>query len=86
MTSHLGTYFKAMRLARGLTLDGLARLTGYRDCRKVAGRIARFEQEGVVNDELLSRLAAALDIDFPTVEALMVQRGEQDTPPARPES
>jgi transcriptional regulator with XRE-family HTH domain len=86
MTSHLGTYFKAMRLARGLTLDGLARLTGYRDRRKVAGRIARFEQEGVVKDELLSRLAAALDVDYPTVEALMAQANDQDTPPARSES
>jgi transcriptional regulator with XRE-family HTH domain len=73
MSSKVGGYFRAARLARGLTLEALARLTGFADARKVAARIARFEQEGIIKDELLARLADALDIDLETVEALVAQ-------------
>lgn len=75
MTSNLGSHFRAARLSRGLTLQRLARLTGYADARKVAARIARFEADGIGNDELVARLADALDIDYPTVECLLALDG-----------
>jgi len=73
MTARLGTFFKAARLAKGLTLKGLALLTGHANARKGAGRIARFEQGGSINDELLARLADALGIDYATIERLTTQ-------------
>ena len=79
MTSNLGAHFKAARLAKGLTLEGLAQLTGHANARKIAGRIARFERGGTVNDELLARLADALGIDYPTIEALLAQDRRQAT-------
>lgn len=78
MKTHLGTFFRTARLAKGLTLEGLAHLTGFGNIRKVAGRIAYFEANGTINDELLSRLADALGIDFPIIEALL----DQDRPEA----
>ncbi|MBA4068091.1 MAG: hypothetical protein C0501_31195 [Isosphaera sp.] len=75
MTTHLAGHFRAARLARGLTLGGLARLAGYRRVRRAAGRIARFERHGVVGEELLARLADALGIDLFTVEELLARDG-----------
>jgi len=73
MTSNIGAHFKAARLARGLTLEGLALLTGHGNARKGAGRIASFEQGGSINDELLARLADALGVDYATIERLTTQ-------------
>jgi hypothetical protein len=53
-------------------------LTGYAKTRKVAGGITRSEQEITVNDELLSQPTAALNIDFPTIEGLPAQDGQED--------
>lgn len=83
MLKHLSNHFKAARLAKGLTVEALARLLGYADSRKVAARIARFEQDGGVKDELLARLADALEIDLPTIEALLAVQGQQDHPADR---
>jgi transcriptional regulator with XRE-family HTH domain len=71
MMKQVADRFRAARLARALTIADLARLTGYPNTRKVAGRIARFEQDRTIRDELLSRLADALDIDYPTIEQLL---------------
>jgi transcriptional regulator with XRE-family HTH domain len=71
--------FKAARLTRGLSLEDLARQTGYRDARKVAARIGRFECDGTVKDELLSRLTAALDLEGETIEALEAEEAARRT-------
>lgn len=80
MLKHLADHFKAARLAKGLALEDLARLTGHKNARKVAARIARFEQDGWVKDELLCRIADALDIDYATIEELAALDGHE--PPA----
>jgi transcriptional regulator with XRE-family HTH domain len=73
MMKHLADHFKAARLAKGLTLGTLARLTGYPNARKVAGRIACFEKYGTIKDELLARLADALGIDYAAIERLLAR-------------
>ena len=50
---------------------------GYRNVSKGANRIARFERDGIVTDNLLASLADALGIDLPTVERL-IEQGRQD--------
>lgn len=72
-SNHLGRYFQDRRTEKCLKLGQLARLVGYRNISKGANRIARFEREGVVKEELLARLADALNIDLPTVEDLAEQ-------------
>jgi len=67
------SHFKSERLAKNLSLGDLARLVGYKNVAKGANRIIRFEREGVITDELLIKLAKALDIDWATVEALAQQ-------------
>jgi len=67
------TYFKSQRLAKKLSLGDLARLVGYGNISKGANRIVRFEQEGVIDDELLIKLAKALEINWETVEELAEQ-------------
>jgi transcriptional regulator with XRE-family HTH domain len=71
MMQNVADRFRAARLTRGLTVQELARLTGYANTRKVAGRIARFELDGTISDELLSRLADVLDIDYAAIEQLV---------------
>lgn len=86
MMSHLGNHLRAVRLTQHLTLPDLARLCGYSNARKVAARIAVFERDGTVKEELLARLADALGVDFPSVEALQAQDGPLDAPAALPAS
>jgi transcriptional regulator with XRE-family HTH domain len=69
--SHLADHFKAERLKRGLTLEQLALLTDHPDTRKTAGRIARFEADGAINEDLLVLVAEALGIGLPVVEELI---------------
>lgn len=71
MLKHLADHFRAARLAKGLTLEALARQTGYGRVKKTARRIARFERDGGITEELLARIADALDIDLPTIEGLL---------------
>ena len=71
--NHLGNYFHEQRLRQNLSRGQLARLVGYRNISKGANRIARFEREGIVTDDLLVALADALGIDLPTVERLIEQ-------------
>jgi hypothetical protein len=52
-------------------------MVGYRNVSKGANKIVRFEREGRVTEELLTRLAAALHIDPPTVEGL-IERDRQN--------
>ena len=77
MTHHLMTYFHEQRIERGLTLVQLAMMIGYRNVKKGASRIGQFERDGRVSEELLAKLAEALGVDFPTVEAL-IREGAND--------
>jgi hypothetical protein len=70
----VSSHFKAQRLAQNLNLGELARLVGYKNIAKGANRIVRFEREGIIRDDLLIKIARALEIDWATVEEL----GEQD--------
>ena len=67
--NHLGNYFHEQRKGQGLSLGQLAVLVGYRNVSKGANRIARFEREGIVTDDLLAALADALGIDLPNGRA-----------------
>jgi transcriptional regulator with XRE-family HTH domain len=71
MRRHLAEHFRAARIAKGWSLETLARQTGYGRAKKTARRIARFERDGRIGEELLARIADALDIDLATVEALL---------------
>jgi transcriptional regulator with XRE-family HTH domain len=73
MLKHLADHFRAARLAKGLTLEALARQTCYGRAKKTARRIARFERDGGITEELLARIADALDIDLPTIEELLAE-------------
>lgn len=80
MLRHLANHFRTVRQARGLTMRDLAVLVGYRDSRKIAGRIGWFEQTGSIKEELLARLADALGIEYPTVEPLLAEGGRETSP------
>jgi transcriptional regulator with XRE-family HTH domain len=73
MASHLGNYFHDHRIQMGLSLGQLARLVGYGNISKGSNKICRFERDGIITEEILARLADALDIDLQTVEALIDQ-------------
>ena len=73
MPMKLRSHVKAQRLAQNLTFGDLARLVGYKNIAKGANRIVRFEREGIVDDELLIKIAKALAIDWATVEELADQ-------------
>ncbi len=69
----LRSHFKSTRLARNLSRGDLARLVGYKNISRGANRIVRFEREGIIDDELLIKIAKALKIDWATVERLAEQ-------------
>jgi len=71
MESHLGTYFREVRLAGGLGLGQLARLVGYKNVNKGCRRITIFEETGRSKGDLSSRLAATLEIDDAMIEELL---------------
>jgi transcriptional regulator with XRE-family HTH domain len=71
MHSHLSQHFRDRRIARGLGFKQLAQLLGYQNVAKGCNRIQRFEQRGHVHADLLRKLAAVLEIDEATVDALI---------------
>ena len=77
MNRHLATYFRERRLYKGLSLLAVALTVAPDNARKTAGRIGRFEVEGVIGEELLAAVADALDVDFPIVEELMERDHEE---------
>lgn len=79
MTSRLGWYFKAKRLARGLSIETLAAFVGYRNLKKGTHRILRFEHDGQCPDTLLINLADALGINYHTILDIMDRDTEQPT-------
>lgn len=73
MPMRVASHFKAQRLAKNLSLGDVARLVGYKNIAKGANRIVRFEREGIIDDELLIKIAKTLAIDWATVEELAEQ-------------
>ena len=75
MSTRLGWYFRAKRLKQGLTPEALAGCLGYRNIRKGARRILRFEREGRCSDNFLVRMTEALGISCDTVLDLITRYG-----------
>ena len=71
MKSHLAEYFSTIRRNKGITLAQLARMIGYQNVNKGYRRIDKFEKFGQVHEDLLAKLAAALEIDDQTVSRLI---------------
>jgi hypothetical protein len=74
MATRLGRYFRAKRLKRGLTAEALAVRLGYRNVRKGARRILRFERDDWCSDGFLVRVTDILSIDYHTVIDLIIRR------------
>lgn len=70
MTTHLAEHFGKRRRERELKLVQVARMVGYSNVAKGIRRIEAFEQKGRITPDLLTKLAAALEIDQSTVNHL----------------
>ena len=78
MKSRVGRYFRAKREARGLTVESVATLLGYRNIRKGVHRLLRLELEGIGSDNLLFRYTATLGLDYKTIFKLVKQDAESN--------
>jgi transcriptional regulator with XRE-family HTH domain len=67
MKSRLAWYLRAKRRAKGLTIEALAMRLGYRNVRKGAHRILRFEHDGRCSHGLLVNLVDGLGLSYETV-------------------
>jgi len=73
MRSRLGWYFRAKRLAQGLSVEALAGRMGYRNRRKGGRRILRFERDGQCSDTFLVNLTDVLGVNANTVLDLLTR-------------
>ena len=80
MKSHLAEYFSTIRRRKGIGLAQLARMIGYQNISKGSRRIDQFEKFGQIHEDLLAKLAAALEIDGHTV-ARLIEEDRQWTEP-----
>ena len=71
MTSKLGTYCRAQRITKGLTLGQLAREVGYRNIGKGTNRLHTLETTGEVQPNLLVKVVAILGLDPRVVQELI---------------
>lgn len=62
MRTNLSRFFRQRRIEQGLGFAEAARRCGYRNIAKGCNRIQQFENYGDIHDELLEKLATALDI------------------------
>jgi hypothetical protein len=69
--SHLADHFREKRRERDLSFGDLARQVGYKNISKGGSRISTFERTGHIDDGLLSKLAAILDVDQATIDRLI---------------
>ena len=71
MTTHLAEHFRKRRTEMGLKLGQVALLVGYqhsaRSLSHGCNRLLKFEQTGIINDQLFRKLMAVLEIDQATV-------------------
>src|SRR5262249_14007608 len=68
--TRLGSFVRAERKRRRLTLGPVARLVGYQNINKGARRIASLEQTGGAMPDLLLSVGKALGLDLMPVERL----------------
>jgi hypothetical protein len=68
--TNLGSFIRAERVGRGLTLGQLASLVGYRNLNRGARRIICLEQSGTARPDLMAHVAEALALDRAVVERL----------------
>src|SRR5438309_1302660 len=73
MRSRLGWFFRAKRLAQGLSVEVVARRLGYRNTRKGVHRILRFERDGLCSDNFLVNLTDALGVSAHAVLDLLTR-------------
>jgi hypothetical protein len=73
MATHLGDYFRDQREKLGLSLGQLGRQVGYRNVSKGANKLVRFEREGIIQEQVLVRLAEVLGIESSRVQSLIEQ-------------
>ena len=71
MESALAHHFASVRRRKGLGLAQLARMVGYQNVSKGCRRIDNFEKFGLIHEQLLVKLAAALGIDHQTATRLI---------------
>jgi transcriptional regulator with XRE-family HTH domain len=70
--SYLGKHIKDKRVAAGLKVSKFAALIGYKNLNKGCGRVRGLENGGYFpNDEFLSKVADALNIDHETIATLI---------------
>ena len=68
MNKHLRNLIHKNRASMGLNFGQLAELSGYRNRSKWAIRICNFEREGIGDDEMVSKVIQALEIDHEEVQ------------------
>lgn len=73
MKSRVSWYVRAKRLKQGLSIEALAVRLGYRNIRKGAHRLLRFERDGRCSDEFLVRLTDALGLSAHVVLDLLTR-------------
>lgn len=73
MKSRVGWYFRAKRLKQGVSVEALAERLGYRNVRKGAHRLLRFERDGQCSDEFLVRLTDVLGLSAHVVLDLLTR-------------
>lgn len=71
MNEHLRNYFRGQRERKGIRLGPLAEVVGFQNRNKGARMILQFEREGIVSDDLLQKLIAALEIDQESITQSM---------------
>lgn len=73
MRSRVGWFFRAKRLKQGMSVEALAGRLGYRNVRKGAHRLLRFERDGQCSDEFLVRLTDVLGLSAHVVLDLLTR-------------
>ena len=78
MKSRTGWYFRAKRLAQGLTVESVAAQLRYRNLRKGVHRLPRFEHDGIGSDKLFIGYTLILGLDYKVVLKLVEQDAESN--------
>ena len=71
--NHLGKFFRARRVEKGMSLRELAALAVYQNLNKGTNRIQRFESGGKVTPDLFAKLATILEVSPDEVRRLLAE-------------
>lgn len=71
MATRLSSHFRQRRQALGLRPSAVARLLGYKNVPGAANKLVRFEETGRIHPDLLSKIAALLEISQATIDRLI---------------